>query len=91
MLSVEGLIWDEWNKDHIAKHNVTPEEVEEICHGKHQAILSFRGRIQLSGNTKSGKKLIIILSPEDRNLKKYGKGNYYPITAFEEVKNDKSE
>jgi len=30
MLSVEGLIWDEWNKDHIAKHNVTPEEVEKF-------------------------------------------------------------
>ena len=72
---IDALIIEADRPVHIAKHNVTPEEVEEICHGKHQAILSFRGRIQLSGKTKSGKKLIIILSPEDRNLKKYGKGN----------------
>ena len=24
------LVWDEWNRDHIAKHGVTPSEVEEV-------------------------------------------------------------
>ena len=26
---IEGLDWDDWNRDHIEKHAVTQEEVEE--------------------------------------------------------------
>ncbi len=84
MVVVRGLIWDKWNKEHITIHSVTKDEVEEVCHGKHQAILSYRGRIQLTGMTKGGRKLTIILSPEDRDLKVYGYGIYYLLTAFEE-------
>lgn len=86
MIVVTGLIWDEWNRKHLATHGVEPAEVEEVCNSKYQAIQSYRGRIQLTDKTKEGKRLIIILSPEDRNLKEYGHGIYYPITAFEEVK-----
>ena len=85
MIVVRGLVWDDWNKEHICKHGVTIREVDEVCHGKHQTRESYRRRIHMSGKTRSGKKLIIILSPEDRNLKVYEKGIYYPITAFEEV------
>jgi len=85
MLIIKGLIWDEWNKDHLLKHDVHVEEVEEICYGRFKAKESYRKRIIISGRTKEGRKLIIILSPEDRNLKVYGSGIYYPITAFEEV------
>lgn len=86
MIVVNGLIWDHWNRQHLAKHSLTKDEVEEVCHGKHHAVLSYRGRIQLTGKTKRGRKLTIILSPEDRELKVYGNGIYYLITAFEEVK-----
>ena len=85
MIEIKELIWDDWNREHIGKHEITPEEVEEICNGKHEEIESYRNRIQLSGTTNKGKKLTIILSPEDRNLRKYGNGIYYPVTAFEEV------
>ncbi len=87
MVVIKGLIWDEWNKAHIAEHKLTVEEVEDVCHSKFEAVQSYRKRIQISGNTKNGKKLIIILSPEDRKLHLYPEGIYYPITAFyEEVK-----
>lgn len=86
MIKVRGLIWDDWNKEHIAKHGVSIEEVEDICKGKHEAIESYRKRIQLIGKTKKGRELIIVLSPQDLDLKTYEKGIYYPITAFEEVK-----
>lgn len=26
---IDGLVWDEWNREHLANHNVTTEEVEE--------------------------------------------------------------
>lgn len=85
MVVVKGLVWDEWNKEHIAKHNISVYEVEEVCHGKYETIESYRKRIQISGLTKKGRRITIILSPENRNLVKYGEGIYYPITAFEEV------
>lgn len=87
MIVVTGLIWDDWNKTHITNHNILPEEVEEICHTTHQIVESYRKRLLLIGKTKKGRTLAIVLSPEDRNLQKYGNGIYYPITAFEkEVK-----
>ena len=79
---VKGLIWDEWNKEHIAKHGISPEEVEEVCHGTYEVIASYRKRLLLLGKTKKGKLLAVVLSPEDRNLKFYGNDIYYPITAF---------
>jgi uncharacterized DUF497 family protein len=85
MIVVSGLIWDEWNREHIAKYRVSVEEVEEVCHGEVEVVESYRKRIQISGKTKEGRKLTVILSPEDRNLKTYEKGVYYAITAFEEV------
>ena len=89
MVVVNSFIWDEWNRGHIAHHNITPEEIEEVCHGRHQAKESHRNRILITGKTKAGRNLFIVLSPEDRNLKPYGKGIYYVITAFEkEVAND---
>lgn len=85
MIVVHGLIWDDWNKEHLYRHGVTIEEVEEVCHGKYKVIESYRKRIQMVGKTRNGKTVTIILSPEDRKLKAYGNGIYYPITAFEEV------
>ncbi len=87
MVVVKGLIWDDWNKAHIAKHKVLPEEVEEVCHGNYEVVESYRQRILIVGKTKKQRLLAIVLSPEDRNLRPYKEGIYYPITAFEkEVK-----
>lgn len=88
MILVKELVWDDWNKEHIAKHGVSTGEIEEVCHGVYITIVSYRKRIQLLGRTKKGRELMIILSPEDRELNVYGSGIYYPITAFdnEEVK-----
>ena len=83
MLIVKGLIWDDWNRKHIAQHDLTTEEVEEVCHGNYEIIESYHKRILVIGKAKSGKLLAIALSPEDRNSKPYEKGIYYPITAYE--------
>lgn len=87
MAIVKGLIWDDWNKKHIAKHGILPEEVEEVCHGRHKVVESYRKRLLVVGRTKLGKLLAIVLSPEDRDLRPYENDTYYPITAFiKEVK-----
>jgi hypothetical protein len=33
MIVISRLIWDSWNVAHIARHEVVPDEVEEVCHG----------------------------------------------------------
>lgn len=83
MILVKGLIWDDWNKEHIAKHGVTVQEVEEVCQNKPHVVESYRKRILIVGKTGKNKLLAIVLSPEDRNLQPYDIGIYYPITAFE--------
>ena len=83
MVIIKGLIWDDWNKAHITRHGISPEEVEEICQGKYEVIESYRKRILVIGKTKKGKSLALVLSPEDRDLQPFGYGLYYPITAFE--------
>lgn len=84
MVVVRGLIWDDWNRQHLATHNVHPEEVEDVCHRRHEARESYRKRLQILGKTKKGRVLVIILSPEDRKGQPYDEGVYYVITAFEE-------
>lgn len=83
MTVVNSLIWDDWNREHLTRHHISPEEVEEICHGKHLTVESYRRRILIMGKTKAGKGLSIVLSPENPNLKPYGHGIYYVVTAFE--------
>ena len=49
MIKVKGLIWDEWNREHIVKHDVTVAEVEEACHAKIEISDSYRKRILVIG------------------------------------------
>jgi hypothetical protein len=51
MLSIRRLIWDPWNVGHIARHRVTPEEVEEVCHGEPVTSQTYKGRIRVVGPT----------------------------------------
>lgn len=75
MLRVQRLIWDTWNVVHIARHDVIPSEVEEVCHGKPITADTYKGRLRVIGPTITGRMLTVILDkePEDKV--------YYPITA----------
>jgi uncharacterized DUF497 family protein len=75
MLSVHRLIWDAWNVAHIARHNVTPDEVEDVCHNKPQTHETYKGRLRVVGLTESGRILTVILAPTEET------GVYYPVTA----------
>ena len=77
-MKVHQLIWPEDRKAHIARHGVTPEEVEETCFGP---ALVQRAKSQgenpvyyVLGQTESGRFLfcLVIQLPD-------GKG--YPVTA----------
>lgn len=76
MVFVRKLIWDTWNVQHIARHHVLPEEIEEICH-ESPVILQGqqKKRLILIGVTNEDRMLTVVLEPK-------GHGVYYPITAY---------
>ena len=74
MIAVRRLIWDAWNAGHIARHNVAPAEVEEVCHGQHILRQAYEGRLMLIGPTQLGRMLAVVLEPELEEV-------YYVVTA----------
>lgn len=73
-LFVRRLRWNTWNERHIARHRVTRDEVEEVCHGNPVPSQTYKDRLRVVGPTRSGRMLTVILAPE-------GGGVYYPVTA----------
>ncbi len=78
MNGLRRLIWDHWNIAHIARHGVTPEEVETVCNG--ELVLykqSYKERLMLLGETPAGRVLAIVIGP----VPGAPIGTYYPFTA----------
>ncbi len=85
-MRIDEFVWPESRIEHIARHGVTPDEVEEVCFGKS---LVRRGKTEgenpvyyVQGQTESGRYLfcVVILFPD-------GKG--YPVTAREMTDKEK--
>jgi len=77
-MRIQQLIWPEDRVDHIDRHAVTPEEVEEVCFG-HPLIQRTRSDGEnpvyyVLGQTNQGRYLfcVIIQFPD---------GNGFPVTA----------
>lgn len=75
MIEVRRLVWDDFNVEHIARHEVRTEEVEEVCHGNFLLLQGKKGRLVLIGPTEVERLLAVVLAPW--NLE----GAYYAITA----------
>lgn len=75
MITVRRLIWDGFNVSHVARHEVTPDEVEQACHSNHIIREGYERRLMLIGPTTNGRLLAVILAPR-------GEGVYYPVTAY---------
>ena len=67
MVVVKRLIWDKINIDHIARHHVTPQEVEQVCHGKYITLNAHHGRYMIVGPTLAKRILTIIIDPDYRS------------------------
>jgi uncharacterized DUF497 family protein len=73
---IDELEWDDENIEHIARHNVTPKEVEDVCYSLHIIEKAGEQRYILSGQSASGRFLNVVIEC-------IGKGLFRPITAFE--------
>ena len=77
-MKIHELIWPEDRIEHIALHNITPEEVEEVCFSR-PLILSAKSEGEnpvyyALGQTAAGRNLfcVVIQFPDGRG---------YPVTA----------
>jgi uncharacterized DUF497 family protein len=68
------LLWDDWNVEHIARHHVTPEEVENLCFNQYWELNAGGGKRALYGQTSGGRYLLVIGVHR-------GGGLFYPISA----------
>ena len=85
-MRIHGFIWPPDRIEHIARHGVTPEEVEEVCWGK-----SFVQRAKSEGDnpvyyvlgqTAAGRYLFCVMI-------RFPDGNGYPVTAREMTTKEK--
>jgi len=88
MTHIRELVFDECNIEHIARHGVTPEEVEEVCylapHFTRARSKRGRRRYRAIGQTEDGRYLTIFLDP-------LGKGVFYPVTARDATASERRE
>lgn len=81
-MKIKRLRWNEWNIEHIQRHGVTQDEIEEVCYSKYFAIKSGKGKMALWGQTAEGRYLLVILVIEEY-------GDFYPISAREMEEKEK--
>jgi len=60
IMNIQGFNWDDKNEQHIARHDVLPEEVEEAFEEKYVIFPSWVGRYILLGRSVAGRYLFIV-------------------------------
>jgi uncharacterized DUF497 family protein len=73
---IRDLQWDAENEEHIAEHNVDPDEVEDVCFGRCRIERVSRDKHAVLGQTAEGRYLFIVVAHK-------GGGLFRPITARE--------
>jgi len=60
-VKIESLHWDDEGIEHIARHGLSPVDIEDVCFGEH---IAFRGRERryiLYGKTEGGSMIMVVL------------------------------
>lgn len=60
---IDRIIWDDWNRDHIIKHAVTPTEAEEVVGKRAIYRQSRKNRLVVTGPTLAGRMLTVVIGP----------------------------
>lgn len=81
MVWFRDLIFDDWNREHIARHGVESDEVAEAVGNAAFMTRSRRETYQLVGQTEAGRSLSVILAS-----RRYGV--YYVVTAREATREE---
>lgn len=78
---IKELVWDEWNIEHIKKHDVTQAEVEEVARNivTHKKVKL--GRYSIFGRI--GSRILTVI------INRKATGIYYPVTARDAAKKER--
>ncbi len=78
---IKELVWDEWNIEHIKKHNVVQDEVESVARNiiAHKKVK--KGRYLIIGRV--GSRIISVA------VNRKGVGIYYPVMARDSAKKER--
>lgn len=74
MVYVRRLTWNPLNVAHIARHAISTEDVEAVCHGQHVALQTYGWRLLLIGPSRTSRVLTVLLEPEGEDV-------YFVVTA----------
>lgn len=78
---IKELIWNEYNLEHIKKHNVTVVEAEEAVKNFITHKIGKKGRYIATG--RSGSRLISVI------VRRIETGIYYPVTVRDAAKEER--
>ena len=82
-MRIGHLEWDDYRVEHIAQHDVEPEEVEQVCQDSlHLAHREGRNRYRLYGQTADGRYLFVVLEHIQGTI-------FKPITARDMTEGEK--
>ena len=76
-IRIRKLVWDTWNIKHIARHDISPEDIEWLltCARPRPCFERSRSeKLAVWGRDEHGRFLLLILANR-------GKCVYYPVTA----------
>ena len=80
---IKELVWDNYRIEHIARHDVEPHEVQEVCDDNVTiAYRQGRNRYRIYGQTLAGRYLLVVLDRLDGS-------RFKPITAREMEPNER--
>lgn len=82
-IKIKEIVWDEWNLDHVKKHNVSIDEIIEVSKKiiYHRQTYKERYLVICRGS----KRLITLI------LKRESSGKYYLITARDSSKKERKD
>ena len=63
LLDFVRLARDDWNRDHVGRHGVTPGEVEAVLAGEYMALESYKGRTFVIGANRPSLVLAVVVGP----------------------------
>jgi len=75
-VEIERIVWDDWNREHIQKHAVTVDEVEDAVSRRRSREDTYKGRQQLIEATAQERILTVIIGPVPHQP-----GSFYVFSA----------
>ena len=82
-LLVKRLVWDEWNSEHIARHAVLPNEVEQALKDKFCIFLRAKQNRYIALGQSDARLITVVLASTPKS------GSYYVVTARDMAKKER--